>query len=120
MKQSTTLELSESTKVAEPFFMKDPGVSESKERVSSIPLISCYNDYVVILRDIMTSTIQLSASVHLPTGIVVGVTPDSKISIGDHVRFLDSMATIKEANYPGYDDGSLTVISEKWVLYKLP
>jgi len=101
--------------------MKEP---EEKEQVDEnaipLPCIECYNDYVVILRDVITSTIQLSVSTRLPTGVVVGIAPDSKISIGDHVRFNESMAVLKEADYPGYDPGSLTVISEKWLLYKLP
>ena len=123
MKKSMTFELEENIKVAEPYFMQAPEAdAETSPYGPPYATISCYNDYVVIYRDTMTSTIQLACVSKLPTGIVVGIGPEIKsgVNLGDHVRFQDTMVLLKETDYPGYPVGSLVVVPDRAILFRLP
>lgn len=121
MQRSKSFDSEEESKL-NPYFSVDrekPIFPSFKRGDPIFPIEAC-NDYVVIVRDKMSSTIQVSDNVMMPTGIIVGTNPDSKIHIGDHVRFTDAMAVSKDASYPDYDGISLVVVAEKYVLFKLP
>ena len=124
LKKSLTLELEESVQT-DPYFMQSPDNEVEGEKVTPpapkelIP-ISVYGDNVIIIRDVVSSTIALTSQSLLPSGLVVGAPLASTVHVGDRVRFNDTMIASKDCEHPAYPGVKLTVISSKYIFYKLP